>query len=591
MATTANAVQMEMLVDVARASAAAPHGEKSAIYEQAAADLGMSVQTLCRKLKSTVRFSSRKQRSDAGRPVLPMAEAKLISALLMESFRKNGKQMSSLRTAVERLRSNGLIRAESINIDTGEASLLSESAIRSALSAYGLHPEQLLAPAPAVELSSRHPNHVWQIDASLSTQFYLDTALETMPREKYYKNKPENFKRIERQRLWRYVISDHTSGTLYVEYVLGAESAKNICTVLINAMQKRGANDPFCGVPLAIMTDPGAAMTSSVFRNLCRALSIELIINKVGNARAKGQVEQAHNIVECEFESGLRLQEKITSLGEINELAWQWMRVFNATRIHSRTKRTRFAVWMLILQDQLRLAPTIETCQELAISAPVEAKVNGKVRINFRGQSYDVSDVPNVFVGKKLLVTRNPWRDEESAQVVITSEDGRDQYHIIPKVQTDQFGFADAVEIGAGYASHAEMPAQKARKELEQLTTGTDTQEAAAAARKAKHVPFNGRVDPFKPVTDVVLPTFMPRRGTELDVRGPVIETPPLGHFAAAKRIKPLIGDAWTADSYSWIEASYPDGIAEGEIDTVAARLVQLHAGHLRPGLRVIGEA
>lgn len=591
MATTSNAVQMELLVDVARASASAPHGQKSAIYEQAAAELGMSMQTLCRKLKATVRLSSRKQRSDAGKPTLPMAEAKLISALLMESFRKNGKQMSSLRTAVERLRSNGLIRAESANTVTGEVLPLSESAIRAALSAYGLHPEQLLAPAPAVELSSRHPNHVWQIDASLSTQFYLDTELETMPREQFYKNKPENFKRIERQRLWRYVITDHTSGTLYVEYVLGAESAKNICTVLINAMQKRSANDPFHGVPLAIMTDPGAAMTSSVFRNLCRALSIELIINKVGNARAKGQVEQAHNIVECEFESGLRLQEKVTSLDEINDLAWSWMRAFNATRIHSRTKRTRYAVWMVIRQEQLRLAPTIEICQELAVSAPVEAKVNVKVRISFRGQAYDVSEVPGVTIGEKLLVTRNPWRDEESAQVVIVGEDGRDQYHLIPKVQTDQFGFADAVEIGGRYASHAEMPAQTARKELELLTTGTDSEEAAAAARKAKKVPFNGRIDPFKPVTDVVLPTFMPRRGTELDVRGPVIETPPLGHFAAAKRIKPVIGDAWTPDSYAWIESNYPNGIPEDDLNTVAARLVQLRTGHQTTGLRVIGEA
>lgn len=591
MATASNPAQMELLVNVARASFDAPHGQKSALYDQAAADLGISKQTLYRKLRQVAMPAQRKRRSDARTSALKFEEAKLISALLMESFRKNGKQMSSLRTAVERLRSNGLIRAESINRKTGEVLPLSESAIRAALSVYRLHPEQLTAPAPAVELSSNHPNHVWQIDASLSTQFYLDTALETMPRAQFYKNKPENFKRIERQRLWRYVITDHTSGTLYVEYVLGAESAKNICTVLINAMQKRGANDPFHGVPLAIMTDPGAAMTSAVFRSLCRALSIDLIINKVGNARAKGQVEQAHNMVECEFESGLRLQEKITSLAEINELAWQWMRHFNATRIHSRTKRTRYAVWMLILRHQLRLAPSIEDCQEFAASAPVEVKVDVKLRVNYQGGAYDVSGVPDITVGEKLLVTRNPWRKEESAQVVIVGEDGRDQFHIIPKVQADEFGFAGAVEIGGRYASHAETLPQKARKELELLTTGTDTEEAAIAARKAKKVPFNGRIDPFKPVTDVVLPAFMPRRGTELDVRGPVIETPPLGHFAAAKRIKPVIGDAWTADSYAWIEANYPNGIPEDDIDTVAARLVQLRTGHQTTGLRLIGEA
>lgn len=577
----ANNVQNELLVQVGQAARVAPHGAKAAIYEQAAEQMGISLQTLHRRLQQACLRDTRKRRSDAGQIELPVEEARLISALLVESIRKNGKQMSSLRTAVERLRSNGLIRAERINPVTGEVMLLSESAIRRGLYHYRLHPEQLLAPAPAVELASRHPNHVWQIDASLSTQFYLDNTLQPMPRAEFYKNKPENFKRIERQRLWRYVITDHTSGTLYVEYVLGAESAQNLCGVLINAMQKRGDNDPFHGVPLVIMTDPGAAMTSAVFRNLCQALSIQLIINKVGNARAKGQVEQAHNIVECDFESGLRLRDKVSSLEEINSLAWQWMRVYNAIRVHSRTARTRYAVWMTIRPNELRLAPSVEVCQELAVSAPVECKVNTKLRVQFRSQQYDVSSVPGVLVGEKLLVTRNPWRDEEAAQVVVVGEDGRDTYHVIPVVQKDEFGFAGAVEIGGGYSRHAETDSEINAKVLEQLVTETTTQADAAAARKAQMVPFGGRIDPFKPVTDVVLPEYMPRRGTALDVVAPQVETPTLNTVQLAKRLRDLVPE-WTGDSYAWLVEHYPHGAKEGDLDEIAAAMRRPNKNVLR---------
>ncbi|MBN0480792.1 transposase family protein, partial [Pseudomonas aeruginosa] len=331
---------------------------RTELCQAAADDLRISLATLYRKLKEVTVTQPRKKRVDAGTSALTRDEAELLSTTLIRSIRDNDKQLSTLERAVERLRNNGKIVAGSVDHRTGEVTLMSLSAIGRALRAYGLHPEQLLRPAPAVELVSLHPNHVWQIDASISTQFYLaNDGARAMNKAEFYDGKPENLKRIEKQRLWRYVITDHTSGTLYVHYVLGAESAENLCHVLISAMVKRGDTDPFHGVPFMIMTDPGAAMTSSMFRNLCRALGIELIINKVGNARAKGQVEQAHNIVEREFESGLQLMQKPRTLEEINGLAGRWMRHYNATAIHTRHHRTRYAAWMTIKPEQLRIAP------------------------------------------------------------------------------------------------------------------------------------------------------------------------------------------------------------------------------------------
>ncbi|MBV2081473.1 MULTISPECIES: DDE-type integrase/transposase/recombinase [Pseudomonas] len=569
-----NPVQAQQLAQIAQRAAVTPHGQRTAIYKAGAAELGMSLQTLQRKLKEVSVSKPRKRRSDAGCSALPLEEAQKISAVLLESIRANGKQLSTIERAVERLRSNNLILAGRLNEETGEFLPLSNSAIAQALRSYKLHPEQLLHDAPAVSLASNHPNHVWQVDASISTQFYLaDDGAKVMDKAVFYDGKPANLKKIERQRLWRYVITDHTSGTLYLEYVLGAESAENLSNVLINAMQKRHEADPFHGVPWMLMTDPGAAMTSSIFRNLCRAMSINLIINQVGNARAKGQVEQAHNIVEREFESALKFKAAQT-LEQINEWAGQWMRFFNATSIHNRTQRTRYGVWQLIQADQLRLAPSIAVCRELAVSTPEERKVSNLLRVSFRGAQFDVSTVPGVMVGEKLLITRNCWRDQDSAIAVLMGEDGREQYHVIEKIGIDQYGFAEtAAHIGEQYKSHAQTPAQVSRKVLEQIATGTTNQADAESARKSKKVPFGGLIDPHKHVTDTLLPAYMPRRGTSLNVNAPTVELAPLSHVEAAKLLRPRLDNLWTPETFSWLQQQYPDGVPQEQLEAIEAEL------------------
>src|SRR5471030_562206 len=554
-----NPVQIQQLAQIAQRAENAPHGQRTAVYQAGAAELGVSLQTLQRKLKEIRVSKPRKRRSDAGCSALPIEEARMISAVLLESIRANNKQLSTIERAVERLRSNNMIVAGRVDEQTGVLSPLTSGAISRALRAYKLHPEQLLHDAPAVSLASKHPNHVWQVDASISTEFY--------------DGKPGNLKKIERQRLWRYVITDHTSGTLFVEYVLGAESAENLCNVLINAMQKRGESDPFHGVPWMLMTDPGAAMTSGIFRNLCRAMSIDLIINQVGNARAKGQVEQAHNIVEREFESALKF-EAAESLEQINAWAGKWMRYFNATSIHTRTRRSRYGVWQLIRQEQLRLAPNVEVCRELAVSTPEYRKVSNLLRVSFRGAQFDVSSVPEVMVGEKLLITRNCWRDKDTAIAVLVGADGRENYHVIERIGVDEFGFAEtSATIGETYKRHAETPAQLSRKVLEQIATGTTNQADAEAARKAKAIPFGGLIDLHKHVNDTVLPAYMPRRGTSLNVNAPTVELAPLSHVEAAKLLRPRLGNLWTSETFGWLQQRYPQGVPEEQLDAVEAEL------------------
>jgi len=520
----------------------------------------------------------RKKRADAGRSALSRDEAALISATLREATRKNGKRLYSIADAVETLRANGFITAGRADEETGEFFPLSEDTISRALRNYGLHPDQLDAPAPSSEMASLHPNHVWEVDASLCTLYYLSNGhkgLQVMDSAKFYKNKPANLARIASDRVWSYEITDHTSGWIYVEYVMGAESGENLCSVLINAMQERGGADVLHGVPKIIYLDPGSANTAGMTKNMCRSLRIDLIPHKPHNARATGQVEKARDIIERKLEPGLKFQ-PVHSLEELNALALKWRSHFNATAVHSRHGKTRTDIWLKITADQLMKAPSIEVCRELAVAAPESRTVTSKLRVPFRGVEYDVSAVPGVMVGEKLMVTRNPWRSDV-AQVVLTGEDGHEMFFLVDEVKKNEFGFAESAAVfGENYKTLPDTPAQTAAKEIEQLVTGTDNATDAAAARKAKALPFGGRLDPYKHIDETALPTFMPRRGQTSEVRGPRIEQRPLTHVEAAKALREKFsasGKTWTPEHYRQLAAMYPDGVPESALDEVMTAL------------------
>lgn len=575
-----SAALTERLVHVGQAARVAGHGEKESIYQSAMQELGLSRATLLRKIKEVTMQPTRKQRSDAGVVALTLDEAKMIAALLIESMRRNNKRLMTIENAVRILRANGEIRCNYVDTTSGEVRPLSISAIARGLRAYSLHPDTLLAPAPAITLASKHPNHVWQIDASICVLYYLrkeaseqDAGLQVMAANDFYKNKPANLKKIENERVWRYAVTDHTSGAIYVEYVLGAESGQNLSNIFINAMQKRGTRDPFSGVPFMVMLDPGSANTGAVFRNLCRSLSVQVQINKPGNPRAKGQVEQAHNIIERQFEAGLKLR-RANSLDELNAMAWQWMRAFNATSIHTRTGQSRFGVWCTIAADQYRIAPPVETCRELARSDPEKRDVSVKLTVSFRGKTFDVSSVPDVMVGEKLLIARNPWR-ADAAQVVLTDADGREVFQVIEAVQKDDYGFPlGSPKIGESYARHADTRAQTSAKDIEKMTMDAGSAEEVAAKRKDQALPFGGRIDPYKHIDNTPQPAYLPRAGTAMNIPNPAqVVIKPLTQMQAAVHMRAVLGRAVTVEENQRIAQLYPEGVPEEALPDLAAKL------------------
>ncbi len=590
-----SAVITQRLVDLSRALLTAQRGQRTALCIATANELGLSLATVYRKLEEvSVAKIPRKRRVDAGMSQLTRDEALTISTALIESARRNEKRLFSVGDAVTALRSSGLINAGRVDETTGEFIPMSISAISRALYAYRLHPDQLLQPAPVTELASLYPNHVWQIDASLCVLYYLkpsvdvpSNGLQVMDHAEFYKNKPKNLARIAADRVWSYEITDHASGWIYVQYVMGAESGENLCDVLITAMQERGGADVLHGRCEILMMDPGSANTSAMAKNLCRSLGIRVIVHAPGAARVTGQVENARNIIERKFEAGLRFQ-PVANLEELNALAAKWRAHFNASEIHRRHGSNRTAIWMSIRQHQLIKVPDIEICRQLAVAEPESRKVTPKLRVSFQGREYDVSVVPQVMVGEKLMITRNPWRDD-AAQVVTTNAEGYEVFYVVPAVIENELGFdISAPVIGEAHKRHAETPAQIARKESSRLAMDAATDDEVETKRKSKQIPFGGKLKPYQHIDDANLPDYMPRRGTQHDLVPPTIELPPITTFAIAKRIQPQFSD-WSPEHYSWLSSHYPAGAKEDAIDAITEQL--RNAFTKRPTLSVVGGA
>ena len=580
-----NPVLIAYLCDVAAQASASPHGTKEAVYAAACAHTRMSRATLLRKLKEITVQPNRKKRSDAGGSQLPLEQTRRLSAELMQGFRANDKKIMSVPLALVRLRSNQPGFAEWTNPATGEIQQLSASACARALRGYGLHPDQLTRSSPAQPQRSEHPNDVWQIDASISTLFYVpdDAPVQDMSPAVFYKNKPGNFEKIKRQRLTRYVLTDHCSGAIFVHYVPGGESIANMAEAFLAAIQQRQDQQMY-GVPFRLGMDPGSAGGAGAFKNLMRRLFVEPVVNEVGNARAKGQVENAHNLVECDFESGFKLT-KVPSLAWINEQAQRWMRYYNSTRVHGRHGKTRYAKWMEITQTQLRLAPLAELCRELLTHEPEQRKVDQWLHVSFAARSWSVKTVPGVMVGEKLLITHNPY-NTATVYVLLRDADGHEQLLEVPEVARDENGFFEsAALIGREHKRPADTLLETNRKTIERLAMGAQTDEQAAAARKAKALPFGGLHDPYKHHDDLPAATMLPRRGTDLQTAVTTTSTPlpvrVLTLFEAAASLSAK-GIAMNAEKNALVRGWFPDGVPEDQLEDLQARLT------VRATLRVV---
>ncbi|MBK0063941.1 MULTISPECIES: DDE-type integrase/transposase/recombinase [unclassified Acinetobacter] len=577
--TTPNLAKQDYIRDIAAKLTAAKFGEKADIVKTACETLKISRPQLYRELEIVGFKSERKQRSDKGKSVVSAEVAEQIGGMVHVATRANGKKTLPVTTALE------------ILVADGKAPKVSAATVARVMKQNMCHPKQLATPTAHTQQKSLHPNHVMQIDASVCVLFYLPRGgMQVMDEKKFYKNKPANIKKIENDRVIRYVITDHFSGSIYVEYVYGSESSENLIQTFLNCIQKRSVQEPMHGVPFILYADKGSANTAGLFTNLLDRLDVTFIPHATSNSRAKGSVENGQNIVETQFEGRLRFME-IGNIGQLNAAAEQWRMMWNETKIHSRTRRTRNAVWQTISPQQLRIAPPLELCQELLSTTPVERTVTGNLTVSYSikgyGQhDYDVRHIDGVYPKAKLKIVVNPYR-APAIDVLIINQHGEEIAITCEPMQTDWVGFRDdATIIGEIPTAMPQSSIDAKRKSILKKAYDADTLEQVDKAIAKKHTAYKGQVDVMADVKAVEVPTYITRAGEQMTTPQQRRQAAPVTIFEAAKEIRGLVGDLWSPDHYKALQMTYPDGQVPADVIREIANEIKTPK---RPTLKVVG--
>jgi len=295
---------------------------------------------------------------------------------------------------------------------------------------------------------------------------------------------------------WRYVLTDHYSSSVCVRYYAGkGESQEHLYEFLLYAWgQKQSPSYVFHGVPELLVWDKGSANMSRTIKNALTALRVKNWAHAAGNPRAKGQVENANNLVETHFECLLRLEE-VKSIEALNEAAERWSEAWNAGEALGQpafkrsgvTLPARRMLWQRIRPEQLRELPDGETCRQIFTTGVQTRKVAGDLTIRVahpkagRVLVYSVSDLPGILAGQEVSV--QPVLVDEEPLVAVTIRDGRKEmsFEVAP-IEVDEAGFdINAAVLGEEYKALKDTRRERNAKEL-----------AALAGEGGKDAPFAG---------------------------------------------------------------------------------------------------
>jgi hypothetical protein len=486
-------IQPEIGVDIARAFAISNESKKAVVARYTNPPWDWSVSKVYAVAKEFGWESGREERPDKGEIRIEGIDEKVllqaIEVLLKTTRMKRRKRLMSTQDLIQQMVLNGYEMMRDVSVST----------LNRWLRQRGITHEQLMAGNPAVEMASKHANHIHFADASICVQWDLRNNKKMIERDmqkSFYKNKPGYWKQVKKV-LIRWLLVDHTTGLFFVDYSYAAgENTVDLLNFILTAWgpKEYSAKYPFHGVPFMLGLDPGAANKSHEVKNLTRKLGVELYVHAPGNSRASGAVETMHSYWEEHFES-LLLLKLADSLEDLRERAHDRMIFLNAMRTHSRHGKSRSSKWMEITEEQLRILPPVEHCQKLATSAPDTRVPNEKLQIQVDNRWFKLKAPALKQV--KVNFDYTPW-DPDILNV------WTDAGEFVPcrLIRRDENGFdVEAPVFGEGqYKRHADTPAQRIRNDFENRDKAT-------------------RMNGFEPKpTAHLVPeiTFLPRKGVQI---------------------------------------------------------------------------
>lgn len=590
MASSLTSGQKELVNEIARELRAADpcSGERGVIVKRLASAFGISVNTAYLYLKKYAGWTSgKKPRRGKGETCVPEKLCRRIAELLLYP-RATGKEVMTLKLAVRIMKDNGEGVADP---ETGEIIMPSVETISRAMRQYGCHPEQLKKGKPTGRVRSLHPNHVWQLDASVCILYRIRGAKRVvfLDERTYNAKKPKNLIEIKNKRIVRYVVTDHTSGAFYVRYEQAAgETAEGVLRTLIHFIDDRGHHDPAHGLPLILYTDPGPANTASLVTGFCEQLDVRLIHHAPGAANATGAVESYQNIVERQFESRLRFMD-VPDVAYLQNEADRWRRHFCARVEHSRLKTTRNAAWLTIQEEQLRTVPR-DVLEALAHwkderrNVGTDFVISVDTHTHHGVRAYDLRELAyhGLSARESVRVRLNPFKAPEIIAIMDMPDGTEKRFNVAP-MEKDQYNQdMSAPVFGEGYRAMPETHTEKVLKEIKKQAYGVDSAEEAERLHKAGKRPSS--------VTNIMAdvkeaPLYLGRKGQQVKVNALTADPLPMSRVAFALMMKREHPDVWNDANASacmeWLSFRYPDAVPGSEVEKVIAKMREKFAPRL----------
>ena len=546
--------------------------ERSAIIAEMCRLFGFEKDTAYRVLKKNGWESNRKKRSDKGSSSISTQDLNTLAAILQQSVRKNGKKTMSIENARSVMLQNGF----DIPISTRQlAGLLKDRTLAT---------ETTTKASPHQRMRSEYPNQVHFADPSVALMYFAPNGQQKFLRDdEVYKNKPFLEGR-ENLKCWRYVLTDHYSGTICVRYYAAAgENSANMYDFLLYAWGKK--KDPlynFHGLPELLIWDCGSANVSKPVSNALKALRVETKPHLPGNPRAKGQVEKANDIVERQFESLLHL-ETVNSMEELNDAAERWCAAFNANELAFRDTRimragrkigSRQMIWNFIAKEQLRELPDEEICRQIFTTGIQPRTVGGDLAVSFvhpkrkAATRYSLSHLPDIMVGMTVNIQPILVGDEDLALVSYKDRTGEIVSYEVKPIEYDRVGFdVSAPVFGKEYQSQPDTIIEHNTKTLAALASGDEKAD----------VPFSKVTDGQGFKTHSLIhteanPFFKTQTGKQVEVAAGTVEVHDIliTPVEMAKRFKARAG--FVPDGFiASLKRDYPEGIPSQLVDDLVA--------------------
>ena len=451
-----------------RMRAAGGAAERKAIVADMCRMFAFSPAKAYRELGRAGWESGRARRRDAGTTGANEKAVVLAAALRQAGISKDGKATMPLTVAAE------------MSLARGEDPGVGMSRLRQILRERNLSVADMKARAPHSLLRTEHPNQVHQADPSVSRLWFPPGGGRARWLGKAEVNRNKN-PQEGRLKLWRYVLTDHYSGSVCARYYAAlGETGANMWDFLLYAWGRKGIGAyVFHGLPDILMWDAGSANGAEATVNALRAFGVETRAHLPGHAWAKGSVEKGNHLVETQFESRLR-HELPESMDALNAAVERWCAAWNANLIPGRDcllrrgdkANVRSSLWLRIAPGQLRELPDAETCRQVFANGIQTRKVAGNLTVGIvhpregRSLRYSVRDIPGIMAGERIRLQPVLAGGGRNCLAMVTDK-GREIAFELSPIEFDDAGFAaDAPVIGREYGALPDTPREKAAKSV-----------------------------------------------------------------------------------------------------------------------------